>query len=677
MVTWDPSYRENIGPIGEQGERIALPAPGAVEKIALLESSLGRPVPLCYGRHIVGGNVIYQNVSSVDQLTTYLVALGQGEWDALETLWISGVKYETPFDTAVVHFHPGLDGALGIETDPSTANQKICSFYPVGFSPQLTFSRMAYLAIQMTPDAETPDVALDVRGIYRTKKVRTFDAYGAQVSYVYSANSAWVILDLLISRYLKPNGLVNAALTASDLARIDFPSFLAAANICAADPGEGAAWAEAHLAFTDQTNLSTALNQILMLMQGYLIDRNGKIALYCDVTRSSQFICDRTAIAENSLSHPRKDTRSLSNKIVVKYRSLVSGDVDSPRDPAKDFQTVTPEFNDEEHQDSVGRIIPSEIDIGNSTPHRANRIGRYLRNRSLYLIDQARLTLLQAGNGNNPIDLLPGDWITCPTDVDAFFSQDYEILEITDEPDGSRSIFAQEAAPAAASTLTPPAILYQPTIKRIFGIPTGASNLRILLTANDASISANEMQISINRPTVGWSTCFAFDLWFSAALPGQGIFYVERQAKPAATIEGPWSSLTLTAHGRRVLIPGRSASATAVGKVFLFYDPADGANGDLTMDGFVIAAQGAGYLDSDSAIGHGGTFSGEVIKRPWAIEEGESTNLLYLPFRIPEDLVVPIDSLVWKFKTVDKFVGTAYYITGAFRNDDGAGKVVQ
>ncbi len=457
--------------IAPSGGRSPLPGSGETEKIELLSAALGKPVPLCYGKHIVGGNVIYQSISDVDQLTTYFIALGEGEWDGIETIWVDGEEHAAAAVALMpeeIHLHPGTDGEASAEVanyDPMTfaAGQKICSFWPTAFTPRLTFSRLAYLAIKMEPDPERPDLQLDIRGVYRTKKVRTFDSSGAQLTYAYSANPAWIILDLLVSRWLKPHGLINEALTDAEKALIDFPTFATAAAYCDADEGDGAARYEAHVAFTDQTNLASAINQVLMLMSGYLIDLNGKMALYCDTTRTSVLTIDRSAIAEGTLSFPRKDTRDLANKIRIKYRSLVSGDVESPRNPAKDFQSAAPEFSDHQHQDDVGRIIPAEIDIGNSTPHRADRIGRYLRNRSLYLVDQLQGTLMPANAAaSSPIDLLPGDIVTAPTDVDAFFSKDYEVLEISDNPDGSRDAFAQEYAEDEKPTLTPGVINYDP-----------------------------------------------------------------------------------------------------------------------------------------------------------------------------------------------------------------------
>ncbi len=441
MIDIEDSGDGGIGSLGGSSS-LLLPASGSTERIELLQSVLGKPVPRAYGRHVVGGNVIFQQDNG-DGTTTYFIALGEGEWDALETLWVAGVSQTLP-DTTHIHFHPGLDGTLGIETDPSTANQKICSFYPGPFLPALTFSRIAYLGLCLPYDPNSPDLVLDIRGVYRTRKVRIFDSSGTQTSYEYSANPAWCTLDWLIDRMIKPHGLINEALTTAEKAQIDFSAFATEAAYCAADPGDGKARFESHVAITDQTDLLRALDQMLLTCRGYLIEHSGKIALYCDKARSSSFTANRINIAADSMTFPCKDVRALANQLNVKYRHLESGTVGGVAHPENDFQSVKLPVEDYDHQDRVKKIIPAEIDLGNSLPGRARRLGKYVLERSIQCAEQIKLAILQAGDGNNPIDLLPGDLITAPSDVDGWATDDYEVLEITDEPDGSRAVFGQE-----------------------------------------------------------------------------------------------------------------------------------------------------------------------------------------------------------------------------------------
>ncbi|MFQ5817982.1 MAG: hypothetical protein ACE5H2_08515 [Terriglobia bacterium] len=424
------------------GSPTPLPAPGQTEKTELLQAALGQPVPLAYGRHIVGGNVVFMHKNAPEtsgETSTLFLALGEGEWDGPEVVWVNGVAIALTA-TSLFHFHPGTEGELDGESDPATPNQKICSFYPPTFTPQLTFSRTAYAAFKLKPDPTAPGPAYDIRGVYRTMKVRQFDSAGNQLAYSYSANPAWCILDLLIRRAYAPHQLAGETLTAAVKARINFAAFKTAADECDFDIGGGTKRFEAHVAFVDPTDLARALEQMLLLCRGYLIENAGKIALFIDQDRSSVASFTRDAIAAGSLQFAHKDLRSLANHYLLHFRALDSGGGDAK----KDFQPQLKQFTDEDHQDQVGRIITAKIDFGNQTPERTERLGEYLRRRTLNLTRHLRARLLSGAA--DAIDLLPGDIATFPDDLDAASSatRNYEILEITDEPDGAREVFAQE-----------------------------------------------------------------------------------------------------------------------------------------------------------------------------------------------------------------------------------------
>jgi hypothetical protein len=90
----------------------------------------------------------------------------------------------------------------------------------------------------------------------------------------------------------------------------------------------------------------------------------------------------------------------------------------------------------------VGRTLKVEVDLGNSTAERAERLAQHLRLRTLGLPRQLRCRLLPDTPG--VLDLLPGDVVTAPDDLDYTRTREWEILDITDEPDGSRQLFARE-----------------------------------------------------------------------------------------------------------------------------------------------------------------------------------------------------------------------------------------
>jgi hypothetical protein len=436
---------EPSSPLNPLGGGRQLPPAGQTEKLELLGAALDRPVVLAYGRHIVGGNVIFEQ-ENADESITLFVALGEGEWDGPERIWVNGLEIDLT-DTAAFHFHPGLDGQLGRETDPATRNQNACSFLPETFRPQLSFSRTAYAAFKLRREPTQPGPEFDIRGIYRTARLRQFDAAGTQTAYAYSSNPAWVALDLLLRRFLFPQGLVGEALPQAVKDRIDFAAFKDWADFCDADlaiNGQVVNRFETHLAFVDSTDLLRALEWVLLQGRAYLLERNGKFAPVADEPRASLLTVGMDGLAIDSLQLGVRPLRTVANQYVFRFRALDSGV--ACNDPRADFQPQLKEVADEDHQDQVGRIVRAEVDLGNSTGERAERLAEYLKRRTLTLSATAGFRLLPDTPG--ALDLLPGDLLTAPADLNYATTRDYELLEITDEPDGSRQVLALEYSPS-------------------------------------------------------------------------------------------------------------------------------------------------------------------------------------------------------------------------------------
>ena len=427
-------------PVGPRPVR-ELPPAGQTEKIELLAAALDRPVVLAYGRHIVGGNVIYQQKSEIDSSEVLFTGFGEGPWDGAEVVWVNGLAIDTT-DTARYHFHPGTEGELGVETDPATPNQKICSFYPSAFVPQLTFSRTAYASYQLQQEPTQPGPDFDVRGIYRTLQVRQFDNTGAQTALVYDFNPAWVALDLLLRRFLFRHSKVGVEPPTSVKNRLDFPAWKDWADFCAADltiNGQIVNRFEAHTAFVDRTDLLRALEWTLLLGRAFFVERNGQIAPRIDEARASALTVGRGEIAAESLQLSRRALRSLPNRFVFRYRALDSGT--DCGDTRQDFQAQRKEVADEDHQDQIGRTVRVEADLGNSTAERAERLAEYTKRRA-FLTAEAGCNLLADTPG--VVDLEPGDVLTLPADLDYETTRECEILNVRDELNGSLTIEAQE-----------------------------------------------------------------------------------------------------------------------------------------------------------------------------------------------------------------------------------------
>ena len=148
--------------------------PGTINTSALT-ASLGRPIVLAYGKHLVGGNVIL-----MDQLdpnnTILFIALGEGPWDKILALNVNGVDWDitTPKN---YQFHKGWVGQLSSDGTLSptgvgslypfdeAGDQKADSLTPPGIQG-LTFSRTAYLALSVPFDVYAPSASLSVIGVY-------------------------------------------------------------------------------------------------------------------------------------------------------------------------------------------------------------------------------------------------------------------------------------------------------------------------------------------------------------------------------------------------------------------------------------------------------------------------------------------------------------------------------
>ncbi len=298
----------------------------------------------------------------------------------------------------------------------------------------MTFSKTAYLSLTLPADPTAPGPEFDIRGIYKTRKVRTFDTNGNQTGYLFSANPAWQLLDAFISLHLKPHGLANEALITAEKDRIDFVAFKSAADFCDVDIGGGVKRFESHVVFLSETNLATIFDTLTALCRGYLLEQNGKLGLFIDQPRNSVYTFTRANVLASGFQAPAKPLRSLANRLVIKTRDIDSGEGTI----SKDFAPWTKTLDDEPHQDRVGRIIKKDFDLGANTRERAERVGRYWMNRSLKLSEQGRMVASPDAGA-----LVPGDRVAGPARTDFSGTRDWEVIEISDNPDGTREVSLQ------------------------------------------------------------------------------------------------------------------------------------------------------------------------------------------------------------------------------------------
>jgi len=480
------------------------------EELELLSpADIGRPIPLAYGQHLVGGKVFVQHElqTGTDKGKTILfVALGVGEWNKTRALFVNG-KLVDKTDTSKFHFHPGKAGEVGAETDPATPNQKTCSFWPSDFTQQPNFPGIAYASMKLDPDIEAPGPGFQVVGVYETLLVRIFDNVGTQTSYEYSSNPSWIALDEHIRAWIAPTKTNGETLSTAEKDKIDFQAFKDWADDSDFVTPQGTKRWEAHYALTQETDLMRALELSHLLGRAYTLEKNGKIAPFMDKARTPLAIVKAAHFHESSYNLGRRSLRDAANRIEVKYRDLDSGkgagtisttgvnvtgtgtdftklykpgepcdlrdgaqagEVQAVKsvasatsmvlktafsvnqtgaaygNPAQDFNVKTFIKEDTTLQGQVGRVITATFDLGNSIPERAERIATFLLDRTTKLVRQTgyRLLLGQASS----LDHLAGDVLTSPDDVsfDPANTRDFEVLEVTVQPDGSVEVAGQE-----------------------------------------------------------------------------------------------------------------------------------------------------------------------------------------------------------------------------------------
>lgn len=302
---------------------------------------LGVPNPLMYGYcRVRGDNILLNQLTNKNTVAFYI--LGEGPWDGIERLWI-GKKLWNIADTTTVHFHPGLDGILGHGLTPESTggDQKVDNFFtniPANFQP-LTYSRKAYLAVNVPPDPQSPDANLDVLGDYRTSQIRIFDTNGNQTAFQFSTNPAWQVLDLILRTILNPEWTVSGAqagggdLTAQQKARINFAAVYAAAQWCDTVLSNNQKRFESSAAFVQTMKLQQALTQLCVMGQLYVTEEGGQIYIQADQPRASTFTLTADHVVAGTASFDKIDTHGAANRIMASFNDLNAqdqADIDTP-----------------------------------------------------------------------------------------------------------------------------------------------------------------------------------------------------------------------------------------------------------------------------------------------------------------------------------------------------------
>jgi hypothetical protein len=293
-------------------------------------AQLGIDLPVAYGFVRAQGNeVLNHALASKNRIV--IRELAEGEWDGIERLFINS-KITNVFDTNLVHFHPGVDGTLGhgLGPDSNGGDQLVDNFWsqlPLNFQPT-TFSRKAYIMLNVPPDPAAPSATLTIMGDYRATKVRQFDASGNQTGYAFSTNGAEQCLDVILRTMLKPEWNPSAAaaaggdLVAAEKARIDWPSFANAVTWCNTIIANGQKRFESSIAFPQRIAVLDALKQLCLMSQLYITEANGRIFICADQPRASTFLLKSDHIVAGTASFDKISLHGVQNRLIPVFNDL-------------------------------------------------------------------------------------------------------------------------------------------------------------------------------------------------------------------------------------------------------------------------------------------------------------------------------------------------------------------
>lgn len=470
--------------------------PSQSAQFDLSTAFLDQPKTLAYGLVRGAGNkVLQQELTDKTRVAFYM--LGEGPWDSLLRLWINNKPITLP-NTAIVHFHPGLDGEIGngLAANSTGGDQHVDQFFtliPGGLDP-VTFSRFAWLALKVAPDPGAPSADLTVLADYQALQVRQFDATGNQTAFAWTQNWAWNICDFLIRKFILREAKVNQPLSTAELARFDWPSFSNAAAYYDTVLANGQKrFSDGGVVYVNDGNASSAVEQMLLLSRSYILERNGKLSLYADQPRASVFTFNSSNVAPLSFRARKSALRTAKNRLSATYRdsAIASGSTDD----ATRFAISTVKIDHEAHQYAVGvrgpglSVIPKvtdlALDLGVNTPERAWRILKSMLVRQLGDdVDQntayvAPFSAEWTGYEDS-LAVEQGDVVTIDSSIsEEFGGKNIEVLQVEELPDGTRNLSGLEYMPNAFPDVAPAQQQLQaPTPGTGLTLPNGVEMVR-------------------------------------------------------------------------------------------------------------------------------------------------------------------------------------------------------
>ena len=348
------------------------------------------PVPIIYGEHKIGGNIIWEYTNAGTNSNSDEHGYNRDYWavmvvcdheinDVVNLFAGETTMNEinsTTFETEYVHvkYHAYSTSARNIQSSNffviNTAGGLSGSNSPS--LPSISIpANVAFLAVHQVFDGEeTKNTALEPITLkLQGKKIRTItNATTIASSLTYSTNPAEILLDLL------GNGL---SIADSD---IDIASFYASKVACTA------AGFTCHIALIQQANIQSIIADVLSTCRGKIFHSESKWKFKIDT--KSQSIADTLTnddVMNNTLNISMAGSGNLANKMILKYVN-----------PADEYLSARVLKEDSNLQTFDGQIIEKTLDVkGINNATQANKLCEIALNSLRYSEDASGNRLKQ------------------------------------------------------------------------------------------------------------------------------------------------------------------------------------------------------------------------------------------------------------------------------------------
>jgi len=353
------------------------------------QKSNTNPVPVVYGKHRLGGNIIYQKTNTSINADSAAKGYNRDYWsiiavaghninditaiyageDAMNSLGSN--KFE------LSHVHIKWYDASATATNIQAVDFVINDTGTTNTGATLSLDSVnipantAYLAIHQVFDGENNlntqmvNTTIEIEG----NKVRTVDdASTINSTESYSTNPAEIVLDLLVNGLSIPD------------AQIDIASFYDVKTKCTAN-----GWS-CNLALLQQANIQSIIQDVLSTCRGQIIHSENTWKLRIDSKeKTSVSTLTEADIVNNTFNISMKGSKDIANKIIVKYI-----------DPADDWLAAQVSIEDASLQASDGETVQKILDIkGITSQTQAEELAEITLNTMRYTEDDSGTRIKQ------------------------------------------------------------------------------------------------------------------------------------------------------------------------------------------------------------------------------------------------------------------------------------------